>query len=86
MHVCTHICVITYTCSCGFPAKRPPCVVHYPRAPSRKAKTHLWGQGILKPISPGPEIQKAAPCMGPHARGTHWCSPSTAKLKGTEPH
>lgn len=58
MHVCTHICIITYICSSGFPAKLLPCVVHYPRAPSRKAETHLWGQGILKPISPGPEVHK----------------------------
>ena len=86
MHVCTHICIITYTCSCGFPAKLLPCVVRYPRAPSRKAEIHLWGQGIFKPTSPGSEIQKAAPCTGPCAHGELQHSLSTGKLSGTEPH
>lgn len=81
MHVCTHICIITYICSSGFPAKLLPCVVHYPRAPSRKAETHLWGQGVLKPISPGPKIHKTTLCTGPTAH-----SPSTGKFSSTEPH
>lgn len=64
MHVCTHTCIITYTCSCGFPAKLPPCVVRYPRAQSRKAETHLWAQGG-QPVSPRAEAQKAAPHKEP---------------------
>lgn len=64
MHVCTHTCIITYTCSCGFPAKLPPCVVRYPRAQSRKAETHLWAQGG-QPVSPRAEAQKAAPHKDP---------------------
>lgn len=45
MHVCTHICIITYICCSGFPAKLLSCVVHYPRAPSRKAEIPPLGAG-----------------------------------------
>lgn len=86
MHVRTHICIITYTCSCGFPAKLPPCVVRYPWAPSREAETHLWGQGIPKPISPRPGIQKAAPCMGPCVHFELQHGLSMEKLNSTKPH
>lgn len=79
MHVCTHICIITYTCFCGFPAKLLPCVVHYPRALSRKAETRLWGQGIFTPISPGPEIQKATLRRGSCVQGELRHGPSPTK-------
>lgn len=55
------MCIITHTCSCGFPAKLPPCVVRYPRALRKKLEPTFgargfWNQFLLdqKPRKPLP--------------------------------